>query len=157
MKHKLLLIAAFLLTCLSSAHAQTPDFCIFTPFGNTDQTLEYLEYGPWVGFTAWACPAPGTFAKFPSSKRLRYQSTCPQGGIIIQQVGIEHNDTEIYLNMYIFDPGNGNPLGPWRLLFIVQDVAGVWLPQYVPIEQLGPVPCDTGLHTVADQSVPQSN
>lgn len=152
MKHKLLLIAAFLLISVASAHAQTPDFCIFTPFGNTDQTLVYLEYGPWFGYTAWVCPAPGTFAKFPSSKKLRWQSTCFQGGIIIDEVGIEDNDTLIAVNAYIFDPNTGSSLGRYRSITIVQDVAGQWLPQWVPVDLYGPVPCDPLAHTTGDQS-----
>ena len=157
MKHALMLLAAFMLLSMAApaVHAQTPDFCIFTPFGNGDQDLVYLQYGQFFGFTAWACPAPGTFAKFPASKKLRWQSTCLQGGITITGVSIRNNDTEIDLVSGIYDPYTGRTLGYYDTYWVVIDVGNQWLPTQGPLNQIGPVPCDPYGHVVGDQSLPQ--
>lgn len=152
MKRKLLLITAALFLCMA-AHAQTGDFCLFHPVGNTDQTLIYLQSGPSFGFSSWACQAPGTFIKYPMSKYWHWTSTCFQGGIIFQDTYIEGNDTQIEVDSGIFDPLTGRTLGYYSGFGYVAVVGNQWLPAFIPTEDYGNVPCDTATHTTMNQSL----
>ena len=167
MKQKLLLITALLFVSLIAIQPATaapiPVFCIFSAQGNGTVYLPYLQYGQTWGVHAWACPAPGTFAKYPLTLALRWQSTCPNGGDTVTGISINGPNpyyppnTIISVASSIYDHVTGRNLGIYDVEGIVYNVNGLWLPTWDPQDLYGPVPCDPEAHSnpPGTQSTPQ--